>query len=71
MVSALGQERLGRETNYFIKFDSPTILALTFIRRVFSEVPWIFLYRDPEEVLISHVGKRRPRCRADSLTMPR
>jgi hypothetical protein len=55
MVSALGQKRSGRETKYFIKFDSPTVLALAFIRRVFPEVPWIFLYRDPEEVLISHI----------------
>lgn len=55
MVSALGQKRSGYETHYFIKFDSPTVLALTFIRRVFPDVPWIFLYRDPEEVLISHI----------------
>ena len=55
MVSALGQRRSGRETNYLIKFDSPTVLALAFIRRVFPDVPWIFLYRDPEEVLVSHI----------------
>lgn len=55
MVGALGQRRLGLETRYFIKFDSPTILALSFIRRVFPDVPWIFLYRTPEEVLVSHM----------------
>lgn len=55
MVSALGQKRAGRETRYFIKFDSPTVLALPFIRRVFPCVPWIFLYRNPEEVLVSHL----------------
>ena len=55
MVSALGQKRSGLETRYFIKFDSPTVIALPFIRRVFPGVPWIFLYRDPEEVLISHM----------------
>jgi hypothetical protein len=55
MLSALGQKRSGRETRYFIKFDSPTVLALPFIRRAFPSVPWIFLYRNPEEVLISHV----------------
>jgi len=55
MVSALGQKRSGRETRYFIKFDSPTVLALPAIRRAFPSVPWIFLYRDPAEVLISHL----------------
>ncbi len=55
MVSALGQRRSGREARYFIKFDSLTALALPFIRRVFPSVPWIFLYRNPEEVLISHL----------------
>lgn len=55
MVSALGQKRSGLETRYFIKFDSPTVLALPFIRRVFPSVPWIFLYRNPVEVLASHL----------------
>jgi len=55
MVSALGQKRSGLETRYFIKFDSVTVLALTFIRRVFPSVPWIFLSRNPTEVLVSHL----------------
>jgi hypothetical protein len=55
MVSALGQKRSGLETRYFIKFDSVTVLALMFIRRVFPSVPWIFLYRNPTEVLVSHL----------------
>jgi hypothetical protein len=55
MVSALGQKRTGEETRYFIKFDSVTTDALPFIRRTFPAVPWIFLYRDPEEVLASHL----------------
>ena len=55
MVSALGQRRAGHETRYFIKFDSLATDALPFIRRTFPEVPWIFLYRDPEEVLASHL----------------
>jgi hypothetical protein len=60
MVSALGQRRSGRETRYFIKLDSPTVLALGFIRRVFPSVPWIFIYRNPEEVLISHLRSPAP-----------
>jgi hypothetical protein len=60
MVSALGQKRSGRETRYFIKFDSPTVLALPLIRRAFPSVPWIFLYRNPEEVLVSHLRQPAP-----------
>jgi len=60
MVSALGQKRSGQETRYFIKFDSPTVVALRSIRRAFPAVPWIFLYRHPEEVLISHLRQPAP-----------
>jgi len=54
MVSALGQKRTGEEERYFIKFDSRTTLDLPFIRRAFPDVPWIFVYRDPTEVMASH-----------------
>lgn len=57
MVSALGQKRAGQETCCFIKFDSLTTDALPFIRRTFPDVPWIFLYRDPEEVLASQLSE--------------
>jgi hypothetical protein len=57
MLSALGQKRAGRETRYFIKFDSLSTDALPFIRRAFPAVPWIFLYRDAEEVLASQLGE--------------
>jgi len=57
MVSALGQQRTGEETRYFIKFDSLSVDALPFIRRTFPAVPWIFLYRDPEEVLASQLSE--------------
>ena len=60
MVSALGQRRSGRETRYFIKFDSTTILALPSIRRAFPQVPWVFIYREPEEVLLSHMRDPAP-----------
>jgi hypothetical protein len=60
MVSALGQRRSGLETRYFIKFDSPTVLALPSIRRAFPSVPWIYLYRNPEEVLVSHLRQPAP-----------
>jgi hypothetical protein len=54
MVSALGQKRTGREERYFVKFDSRTTLDLPFIRQAYPDVPWIFVYRDPAEVMASH-----------------
>jgi hypothetical protein len=52
MVSALGQPRHGEE-NYIIKFDSWHALFLPTILRAFPDVPWIFLYRNPVEVMVS------------------
>ncbi|MBS0631125.1 MAG: sulfotransferase family protein [Verrucomicrobia bacterium] len=53
LVSALGQPRHG-ETRFFLKLDSWHILQLPLIQRAFPTVPWIFLYRDPLDVLLSH-----------------
>lgn len=58
MVSALGQRRSGDETNLFIKFDSWSILDLPLIHRAYPGVPWIFIYRDPVEVLVSQLSTR-------------
>jgi gluconate kinase len=57
MVSALGQRRRG-ETHLFIKFDCWHTLDLPLIRRAFPDVPWIFVYRDPVEILVSQVRQR-------------
>jgi hypothetical protein len=55
MVAALGPIRRGDEKRLFIKFDSWNALALPLVRRTFPAVPWIFLYRNPVEVLVSHM----------------
>ena len=57
MVSAFGQKRNG-EKNYFIKFDSWNTLDLDLIFRAFPDVPWIFLYRNPVEVIVSQMRQR-------------
>ena len=54
VISALGQRHTGREQRFFVKFDSWHILQLPLIVRAFPEVPWIFIYRDPVEVMVSH-----------------
>jgi len=58
MVAALGRRRLGAERHYVIKLDSWHTLALPLFRRAFPRVPWVFLYRDPVEVLVSQMRER-------------
>jgi gluconate kinase len=55
IIEAFGRKRSSGEKHYFIKFDSWHTLYLDLIYRAFPEVPWIFLYRDPAEVIVSHM----------------
>jgi hypothetical protein len=52
VVSALGRAR-GGERRLFVKFDPWHTLALSLVRRAFPEVPWLFCFRDPVEILVS------------------
>ncbi len=58
VISALGRRRGVQESRFFIKFDSWHTVDLGLIRQAYPEVPWLFLYRDPIEVLVSH--RRQP-----------
>jgi hypothetical protein len=58
MLSALGRPRRTRERHYFIKFDCWHTLALPLIHATFPTVPWVFLFRDPIEVIVSHLSHR-------------
>jgi hypothetical protein len=58
LISALGQARNPDERHLFIKFDSWSILDLPVIREAFPDTPWIFLYRDPVEVMVSQIRQR-------------
>jgi len=57
MVHALGHGRAGEHRSFF-KFDVAHALQLPFIREAFPDVPWIFIYRDPIEVLVSQHRQR-------------
>jgi hypothetical protein len=57
-IGALGQKRNAEEKYYFIKFDSWSAFDLALIERAFPGVPWIFLYRNPVEVIASHMKLR-------------
>jgi hypothetical protein len=58
IVAALGRRRFGAERHYVMKLDSWHTLALPLFRRAFPTVPWVFLYRDPVEVLVSQMRER-------------
>ena len=60
LLSALAQCRNGDEKQFFVKFDSWHVINLPLIRRAFPDVPWIFLYRDPIEVLASQLKQPAP-----------
>jgi hypothetical protein len=60
MVSALGQPRAGGEDRLFIKFDAWNIAELPIIRQAFPDTPWMFLYREPVEVLVSQMARPAP-----------
>jgi hypothetical protein len=54
LLAVLSRPRQARERHLFVKLDAWNALSLPLIRRVFPTVPWLFVYRDPLEVLISH-----------------
>ena len=58
MAAVLGQARNPGETRRFIKLDCWHSLDLPLFRRAFPDTPWVFLYRDPVEVMVSHVRRR-------------
>ena len=55
VVYALGQRRRGGEQHLFIKFACTSFAQLERITRIWPRVPWIFLYRDPVETIVSNV----------------
>jgi hypothetical protein len=62
VVNALAQPRTGREGLCFIKFGAGSVRDLDLIRCAFPDVPWIYLYRHPLEVMSALL-----RTRGDSL----
>jgi hypothetical protein len=60
MLSALGQQRLGTERNLFVIFNAWNVMELSLVRSAFPEVPWVFLYRDPLQMLTSQMEQRGP-----------
>ena len=58
MVRAFGQRRDPRARRLFIKLDSWHTLALPQFRQAFPRTPFVFMYRQPVEVMVSQMRQR-------------
>lgn len=58
IVNVLAQSRTERDTRCFIKFSSKSMLDFPVIQRAFPDVPWVFLYREPLEVMSALLRSR-------------
>ncbi|EJM01625.1 hypothetical protein PMI18_02479 [Pseudomonas sp. GM102] len=57
LLSSYGQRRLGSEQRLVIKLDAWNITELPVLRECFPETPWLFVYRDPLEIAVSHLRR--------------
>ncbi|WP_211473876.1 hypothetical protein [Collimonas humicola] len=57
-IALLGRRRLGQEKHLFIKLDSWHVFFAGTLRRLYPDVPFILLYRSPDEVVFSHQKRR-------------
>ena len=53
LVNAYAQPRFSYETRLFIKFMAADVLDIARVRQAFPDVPWIFVTRDPAEIMAS------------------
>jgi hypothetical protein len=60
VVHALGQRRTGSEQHLFVKFACCSFAQIERIRRIWPRVPWVFLYRDPVETIVSNITSVPP-----------
>jgi hypothetical protein len=58
MVRVFGQVRDPAAKRLFVKLDCWHALMLPLFRRAFPQTPWIFLYREPIEVMVSQKRQR-------------
>jgi hypothetical protein len=58
MMSVMARPNHAGQNQFFVKFDCINTLSLPLIRRAFPRTPWIFLFRNPLEVLVSQFRQR-------------
>lgn len=57
LILALGRRRVADHQHYFVRFRSWNIAFAEIIQRAFPDVPCLFMYREPMEVLASILNK--------------
>lgn len=57
LFSAYGQVRSGSERALVIKLDAWNIFERPLLRSYFPQVPWLYLYREPLEIAVSHLRR--------------
>jgi len=65
IIYMMGRTDDPKEENLFFKFQSVTTRTMQTFRMAFPTTPWIFLYRDPVEVMMSQLDVprgARPNC---------
>lgn len=55
LLAAYGQARRGGEKALVIKLDAWNIGELPLLHACFPQTPWLFIYRDPLEIAVSHL----------------
>ena len=60
VVHALGQRRTGSEQHLFVKFACCSFAQIERVKTIWPKVPWVFLYRDPVETIVSNVKSVPP-----------
>ena len=55
VVAAFGQKLKGNEQQLIIKFSCSSVARLDQILRIWPNVPWLFVYRDPLETIVSNL----------------
>ena len=58
MVAALGRAAVDGQRHYVVKLDAWAALDLPLLAEAFPDTAFVFLYRDPVEVLVSQAGHR-------------
>jgi hypothetical protein len=60
VVHALAQRQTGTEQHLFIKFACCSFAQFERIKRIWPNVAWLFLYRDPVETIVSNLSDVPP-----------
>ena len=53
IVAAMGRQRQQAGGGYVIKLDAWHLLSLPLLRAAFPDTPWLFVFRNPVEILVS------------------